>query len=81
MLKDLKYMRKIICIPGRGNTNADPPVGACLVYSTTCKEDIVADSSEEEGKLLERKSERSRIQRPHPIGLLGHSKDSGFYSK
>lgn len=85
--RNIKHARRLkgheedICIPGRGNANADPLVGACLAYSRACKEDIVADSSEEEGKLLERRSERSRIQRPHPIGLLGQSKDSGFYSK
>lgn len=66
MLKDLKDMRKISAFQAEGTASADPPMGTCLVYSRAYKEDIMADNSEEEGKQLERKSERSRIQRPHP---------------
>lgn len=81
MLKDLTGLRKISAFQAEGTASADPPVGGCLAYSGAYKEDIMAENSEEEGKLLERRSERSRIQRPHPIGLLGHRKDPGFYSK
>lgn len=81
MLKDLKVLRKISAFQAEKTASADPPVGACLAYSRAYKEDIMAENSEEEGKLLLWRSERSRIQRPHPKCFLGHRKHPGFYSK